>query len=142
MCYKMEEIHSGGSGLVVRGMSLAASIAVYLLHLMYKAECLFVCTLYKFTFLNRSQPNFAHISPMVWKRTLAMYGLTFFYFSTFSTFFVASGCRLQDRRWLPVQVIRDGVISVILTGLCATSRKRRRSRRQFRVLTATVLQLG
>jgi len=25
--------------------------------------CLFVCTLYKFTFLNRSQPNFAHISP-------------------------------------------------------------------------------
>jgi len=55
---------------------------------------------------------------------------------------MAAECRLQDRRWLPVQVIRDGVISVILTGLCATSRKRRRSRRQFRVLTATVLQLG
>jgi len=33
-----------------------------------KAECLFVCTLYKFTFLNRSEPNFAHISALVWKR--------------------------------------------------------------------------
>jgi len=30
--------------------------------------CLFVCTLYKSTFLNRSEPNFAHISPVVWKR--------------------------------------------------------------------------
>ena len=34
--------------------------------------CLFVCmyvwNIYKFTFLNRSEPNFAHISPMVWKR--------------------------------------------------------------------------
>jgi len=29
---------------------------------------LFVCTLYKFTFLNRSQPNFAHVSPIVWNR--------------------------------------------------------------------------
>jgi hypothetical protein len=29
---------------------------------------LFVCTLYKFTFLNQSEPNFAHISPLVWKR--------------------------------------------------------------------------
>jgi hypothetical protein len=31
----------------------------------YKAESLFVCTLYKFTFLNQSEPNFAHISPLV-----------------------------------------------------------------------------
>jgi hypothetical protein len=30
-------------------------------YLIYKAESLFVCTLYKFTFLNRSEPNFAHI---------------------------------------------------------------------------------
>jgi len=40
----------------------------------YKDECLFVCTLYKSTFLNRSEPNFAHISPLVWKRPLGMYG--------------------------------------------------------------------
>jgi hypothetical protein len=32
-------------------------------YLIYKAECLFVCTLYKYTFLNQSQPNFAHIPP-------------------------------------------------------------------------------
>jgi hypothetical protein len=30
--------------------------------------CLFVCTLYKYTFLNRSESNFAHISAFVWKR--------------------------------------------------------------------------
>jgi membrane protein required for beta-lactamase induction len=30
--------------------------------------CLFVCTLYKSTFLNRSQPNFASVSPFVWRR--------------------------------------------------------------------------
>jgi hypothetical protein len=27
---------------------------------------------------------------------------------------MAAQCRLQDRRWLPAQVIRDSVISVIL----------------------------
>ena len=41
-------------------------------NLIYKAEslfvCLFVCTLYKCTFLNQSEPNFVHISPFVWKR--------------------------------------------------------------------------
>jgi len=36
--------------------------------------CLFVCTLYKSTFLNRSEPNFAHVSPLVWKRLYGMYG--------------------------------------------------------------------
>jgi len=28
---------------------------------------MYVWNLYKFTFLNRSEPNFAHISPFVWK---------------------------------------------------------------------------
>ena len=36
--------------------------------------CMYVCTLYKFTFLNRSEPNFAHVSPLVWKRPYSMYG--------------------------------------------------------------------
>jgi len=36
--------------------------------------CKYVCTLYKFTFLNRSEPNFAHVSPLVWKRPYSMYG--------------------------------------------------------------------
>ena len=31
--------------------------------------CLFLCSLYKSTFLNRSQPNFAHVSPFVWRRS-------------------------------------------------------------------------
>jgi len=54
---------------------------------------------------------------------------------------MAAECRLQDRRWLPAQVIRDSLISVILAGLSATSRKWRCSR-QFRILTASVLYLG
>jgi hypothetical protein len=45
-----------------------------------KAESLFVCTLYKFTFLNQSEPNFAHISPIVWKRPKGMYGPKMFIF--------------------------------------------------------------
>jgi hypothetical protein len=30
--------------------------------------CLFAWNLYKSTFLNRSEPNFAHISLLVWRR--------------------------------------------------------------------------
>jgi len=71
-------------------------------HLIYKVEmvfclflflCLFVCTLYKSTFLNRSEPNFAHISPLVWKRR----------FSTFFTFSIGSECRILGTTWLPAQ---------------------------------------
>ena len=40
--------------------------------------CMFVCTVYKSTFLNRSEPNFAHISPVVWKRPQGTYGPTIF----------------------------------------------------------------
>jgi hypothetical protein len=49
----------------------------YPVYLIYKDEMvfclfLFVCTyvwnLYKFTFLNQSEPNFAHVAPLVWKR--------------------------------------------------------------------------
>ena len=54
-----------GYGLYVPGSPLWGSIV-------YKDECLFVClfvcTLCKSTFLNRSEPNFAHVSPLVWKR--------------------------------------------------------------------------
>jgi len=35
--------------------------------------CMYVWNLYKFTFLNRSEPNFAHVSPLVWKRPYDMY---------------------------------------------------------------------
>jgi len=55
-------------------------------------------------------------------------------FSTFLTFFVGKECRILGTKWLPAQVIRDSVISVILAGVSVTSRKWRCSRRQFRVL--------
>jgi len=37
--------------------------------LIYKEQCLFEWNLYKSTFLNRSEPNFAHVSPLVWRRS-------------------------------------------------------------------------
>jgi len=70
-------------------------------NLIYKDECMFVCTLYKSTFLNRSEPNFAHISPVVWKRPRVCMGPQYFTFPTFSTYFVGSGCRFLGSRWLP-----------------------------------------
>jgi hypothetical protein len=44
-------------------------------------------------------------------------------FSTFFTFFVGSECRILGTKWLPGQVIRDNVISVILAAVSVTSRK-------------------
>jgi len=55
-------------------------------------------------------------------------------FSTFLTFFVGSECRILGMKWLPAQVIRDSVISVILAAVSVTSRKWRCGRRHFRVL--------
>jgi len=55
-------------------------------------------------------------------------------FSTFMTFSVESEWRIPGTKWLPAQVIRESVISVILVAVCVTSRKWRCSRRQFRIL--------
>jgi hypothetical protein len=52
-----------------------------------------------------------------------MYGPKMFEFFYFLTFFVGSGCRILGTKWLLAQVIRDSVISVILAGVCVTSRK-------------------
>jgi hypothetical protein len=49
--------------------------------------CLFVCTLHKSTFLNQSEPNFAHGSPLVWTSS------TFWALFSFGT---QDGCR-SDR---------------------------------------------
>ena len=52
---------------------LRNKVPVHNIYLIHKDECLFVClyvwNLYKFTFLNRSEPNFAHVSPLVWRRS-------------------------------------------------------------------------
>ena len=63
--------------------------------------CMFVCTLYKFTFLNQSEPNFAHISPVFWKRPRVCMDPQYFTFPTFSTYFVGSGCQFMCSSWLP-----------------------------------------
>jgi len=110
-------------------------------NLIYKAENLIVCTLYKFTFLNQSEPNIAHIAPWPGRDRRVCMVRNFLTFKAFFIFFVASECRFHDRRWLPAQVTRDRVISMILAGACATSRKRHCSGRQLSVLTESVLHL-
>jgi len=52
---------------------------------------------------------------------------------TFLTFFVGNECRILGTKWLPAQVIRDSVTSVILAAVSVTLRKWP-IRRQFRVL--------
>jgi len=56
------------------------------------------------------------------------------------TFFVGSECRILSTKWLLAQVIRDGVMSVILAAVSVTSRKWRS--RQFHVLTGSVVHYG
>ena len=66
--------------------------------------CLFVCTLYKFTFLNRSEPNFAHVSPLIWKRPYGMYGSEILdLFDLLGPFFSRGHCRIMGTRWLPAR---------------------------------------
>jgi len=73
--------------------------------LIYKAESLFACTLYKFTshfWINLNQT--LHTSPP-WSgrdRTICM-DPQYFTFSTFSTSSIGSECRILVRRWLLAQ---------------------------------------
>jgi hypothetical protein len=97
--------------------------------------CLFVWNLHKFTFLNRSEPNFAHVSPLVWNRPRVCMDAKFLTSSTFWLLF----------RWGPLQnhrhkmtaganFFRDTLISVIPTCVRVTSPswscRRRRSHPQ------------
>jgi hypothetical protein len=60
---------------------------------------MFVWNLYKTTFLNRSEPNFAHIPWSAWGRTVCM-DPQYFNFPTFSTYFVGSDCQFLRSSWL------------------------------------------
>jgi len=90
---------------------------------------MYVWNLYKFTFLNRSEPNFAHVSPRGLEETVCMDTK----FSTSLTF-------LALLLWGPLQhhghkmaacatVFRDTLISVIPADVRVTSPTRRRRRR-------------
>jgi hypothetical protein len=71
--------------------------------------CLFVCiyvwNLYKFTFLNRSEPNFAHVSPLVWKRPRLCMDPKLpdiqLPLRPFGSFLYGGHCRIMGTRLLP-----------------------------------------
>ena len=58
------------AGCYEKSVPLQQSVVLYI----KLNVCLRVCTVYKFTFLNQSEPNFAHTSPLVWKIPQGMYG--------------------------------------------------------------------
>jgi hypothetical protein len=82
----------------------------------------FVCiTLYKSTFLNQSEPNFAHISPLVWKRPYGMYGPK--KFDPFLFFDLLRRERVQNSGHniaAGARHFRHSFISVILAGVSVT----------------------
>ena len=82
--------------------------------------CLLVCTLYKFTSLNQSEPNVAHISPLVWKRPYGTYGPTIFDF--FDLFCRERVPNPGQKMAAGARVICDSVISVIAARVSVTSR--------------------
>jgi len=63
-------------------------------------------------------------------------------FSTFLTFLVGSECQMLGTKGLLAQVIHNSVISVILAGVILMLWKWHYSRRQFRVLTGSVMHYG
>jgi hypothetical protein len=86
--------------------------------------CFFFCTLYKFTFLNKSEPNFSHIFSLVLKRPQVCMKPKFC--DSFRPFDLL--CRervpiLRQKMAACARVIRDSVVSVILAGVGTTSRK-------------------
>ena len=114
-------------------------------NLIYKDECLFVClyvcTLYKSTFLNRSEPNFAHVSSVVWKRPQDTYGPTIFHLPQLFGLFRGEGLHDAAQKWLPApRGIPQNVISVTPARVRVKSRTRRRG--ALHILTARVVLCG
>ena len=70
--------------------------------------CMFVCTLYKFTFLNQCEPNFVHIPPPLGMEKIVGYVWTnFFFFFTFRPFSPSllralADYRTKDGRRVPI----------------------------------------
>ena len=98
------------------------------INLIYKDECLFVClyvcmfvcTLYKSTFLNRSEPNFAHVSPLFWKRPYGMYGPEIL--DLFELLGPFSPLQNHGHKMAAdATVFRDTLISVVPAGVRVTS---------------------
>ena len=84
--------------------------------------CLFVWNLYKFTFLNRSKPNFAHVSPLVCKRPYGMYGPEILnLFDLSGPFSLGATAESWAQDGCRSDVFRDTLIPVVPAGVRVTS---------------------
>jgi len=97
--------------------------------------CLFVCmyvwNLYKFTFLNRSELNFAHFSFLVWKIPRVCMDAKFLTSSTFCVLFLWGPLQNHGHKMAAgATVFRDNHISVIPDGVRVTSPTLRCGRRR------------
>jgi hypothetical protein len=108
-------------------------------YILYKDEmvflfifvCMYVRNLYKFTFLNRSQPNFAHVSPLVWKRPRVCMGPKFMTSSILWVFFIWGPLQNHGHKMAAnVTVFRYTVMSMVPAGVRVTSPTLRCRRRR------------
>ena len=89
--------------------------------------CKYVWNLYKFTFLNRSEPNFPHVSPWSGRDRRVCMGPKFL---TSLKFWALFSSRATAESWAQDGCRRDILISVVPAGVCVTSPTLRcRSRR-------------
>jgi hypothetical protein len=93
------------------GVPLHTILYIKLKWFLFVFVCLFVCTLYKSTFLNRSQPNFAHVSPFVLRRSWVMYGPTIF--DPFRPLLSGASAEFRAQRGFRPKSHCDSVISMI-----------------------------
>jgi hypothetical protein len=97
--------------------------------------CLFVCmcvwNLYQFTFLNRSELIFTHVSPLVWKGPSVCVDSKFLTSSTFCVLFVWGPLQNHGHKMAAgATVFCDNHISVIPTCVRVTSPTLRCGRRR------------
>ena len=92
--------------------------------------CLYVWNLYKFTFLKRSEPNLAHVSPLVWKRPRVCMDPKFFTSSTFWALFLWGPLQNHGHKMAAgATVFRETLISMVPAGVLVTSATLRCRRR-------------
>jgi hypothetical protein len=83
---------------------------------------MFVCTLYKSTFLNRSEPNFAHGSPWSRRDRRVCIGLKFLTSSAFWALFLYGPLQNHGHKIAAdATAFRDSLISVVPAGVRVTS---------------------
>ena len=127
----------GDFNLNLSGFSISYKSWVEIIFLYIKMNvCMFVCTLYKSTFLNRSEPNFAHLPHGLEETIGHVWAHNISPFPPFRPIFsgagadscAVAGCRRHTTP--PLRYIRDAACSVVTSRTVGCGMKTRRSDRK------------